>query len=175
MRAASQILLLASVFISAPAQMKSSHAVEQRAFNLANRGSVVAHPVALSDAELAVLAKDEMMRRGLNHGQPIAKLTSQDLEAAVVHLHSPQERDLVVVGSGELYMGVNVGPFWVIRELPTGPQVVLATSSMAMEILPRASNGLKEIQLLAATKGSFTTKDLRFDGTKYTQYRDKTF
>jgi hypothetical protein len=70
-------------------------------------GSVVRQPVVLSDADLAALAKDELMRLELNQDPPITKLTRDGLEAGLVHLHNPRERDLIVVGSGGPFMGAN--------------------------------------------------------------------
>jgi hypothetical protein len=174
MKGHSHIFLLALLCVAAPAQSKSHRAIEQQVFNLGADEPVVLHPVVLSDADLAALAKDGLMRDELNQNPPITKLTRDGLEAAVVHLHSPQERDLVVVGSGRPFIGANVGPFWVIRELPTGPQVVLGAISLAIEIKRTRSNGCRDIQLFAATAGEGTTTELRFNGTKYVKYRQKT-
>jgi hypothetical protein len=107
----------------------------------------------------------------LDQDPPIAKLSREGLEAAVVHLGAPQERDLIVVGSGRPFIGANVGPFWVIRDLPTGPQVVLSMITLALTLQDTRSHRLRDIEAFAATAVEGTTTNFRFDGGKYIMYR----
>jgi hypothetical protein len=173
MNARIAIFILATLYASATAQ-SAKHAVrEQRDFGLGMDGPVVNRPVTLSDAELAALAEDEMMRKELDQDPPILKLTRTGLETAVVHLHGSHERDLVIVGSGYPFMGANVGPFWVIRDLPTGPQVVLSTITLSLSIQKTSANGLRDIEAFAATAVEGSTTDFRFDGQKYVVRRSK--
>ncbi len=136
-------------------------------------GPVVKHPVTLSDAELAALANDEMMKQELDQDPPITKLTRRGLEASVVHLSGADERDLVVVGTGGPFIGANIGPFWVIRDLPAGPRVVFSTRALAMEIQKTSFGGLRNIEAFAATAEEGTTVDFRFDGKKYAEHEEK--
>jgi hypothetical protein len=175
MKKLANVLLLAALCISATAQSKPPHAAEQHSFGLGMDGPVVQHPVVISDAELAALANDDLMHRELDQDPPITKLTREGLEAAVVHLHGPNERDLIVVGSGAPFMGANVGPFWVIRDLPTGPQVVLSTITLSLEIQRVSSNGLRNIETLAATAVEGSTTKFRFNGTKYVLFKESSF
>jgi hypothetical protein len=168
MKTLANVLLLTALCISATAQSKPHHTTEQHSFSLGmDSEPVVQHPVAISDAELAVLANDEMMRKELDQDPPIPKLTREGLEAAVVHLHGPNERDLVVVGSGAPFIGANVGPFWVIRDLPTGPQVVLSTITLGLSIQKTSSQGFRDIEASAATAVEGSTTSFRFNGKKY--------
>ena len=165
-------LLLPLVCATMTAQSKSARIPEQYVFNLGGvHEHVVRHSVALSDAEMAVLAKDSLMRQELNQDPPIARLSGEGLEAAVVHLGTPQERDLIVVGSGRPFIGANIGPFWVIRDLPTGPQVVLSVTTLALTIQNARFHGLRNIEVFAATVGEGFTTNFRFDGGKYMLYR----
>ena len=152
------------------AQSRPGRVKEQLDFALEGE---VKHPVALTDAELAALAGDEIMKRELDRDPPITKLTRQGLEAAVVHLRGTDERDLVIIGSGWPYLGANVGPFWVIRDLPTGPQVVFSTIALQVTIQRTSFNGLRNIEAFAATGIEGTTANFRFNGTKYVKYREK--
>jgi hypothetical protein len=166
------VLVLAVFCVNAAAQSTAAHrTAEQNSFGLGTDGPVVQHPVALSDAELAALASDDLMRKELDQNPPIAKLTREGLETAVVHLHGPNERDLVVVGSGARFIGANVGPFWVIRDLPTGSQVVFSTITLSLEIQKASSNSLRNIETFAATAVEGSTTDFRFVGRKYAVYR----
>ena len=175
MKTLANVLLLAALCISATAQSKLSHAAEQHSFGLGVDGPVVQHPVTISDAELAALANDNMMRKELDQDPPIPKLTRKGLEAAVVHLHGPNERDLVVVGSGPPFIGSNVGPFWVIRDLPTGPQVVLSTITLALSIQKTSSQGFRDIETSAATAVEGSTTTFHFNGKKYVMSRQKSY
>jgi hypothetical protein len=161
------LLLLSFLCVTTMAQSKSAHLAEQYVFNLGVDEHVVRHSVALSDAELAVLAQDDLMRQELDQDPPIAKLSREGLEAAVVHLGVPQERDLIVVGSGRPFIGANVGPFWVIRDLPAGPQVVLSVITLALSLRNTRSHSLRDIEIFAATAVEGTTTVFRFDGGKY--------
>jgi hypothetical protein len=155
------------------AQSRSHRSKEQHDFGLGADRPVVTHPVLLTEAELAALADDKLMQRELDQVPPIPKDTREGLEAAVVHLHGPQERDLVVMGSGRPYMGANVGPFWVIRDLPTGPQVVLSTIALVLTVQETSFKGLRNIGAFAATAVTGTTINFRFNGTKYVEYKEK--
>jgi hypothetical protein len=168
MKTLANVLLLAALSISATAQSKPHQAAEQHSFGLGmDSGLVVQHPVALSDAELAALANDDMMRKELDQDPPIPKLTREGLEASVIHLHGPNERDLVVIGSGAPFMGANVGPFWIIRDLPTGPQVVLSTITLGLSIQKTSSQGFRDIEASVATAVEGSTTSFHFNGKKY--------
>lgn len=143
------------------------HVSEQQVFNVDLDGPVVQHPVVLSDAELDALTKDDLLRSA----HLPAKLSRAGLETSVIHLGSPQERDLVVIGSGFPFMGANTGPFWIIRDLPTGPQVVLSVVALAIYTQNTRFHGFKNIEAFSATAVMGFTTVFRFDGGKYIAYR----
>jgi hypothetical protein len=155
------------------AQPKPERTAEQRAFGLGMDGPVVQHPVALSNEELSALASDELMKRELDRDPPIPKLTREGLEAGVIHLGLPGERDLVVVGSGALFAGANIGPFWIIRDLPSGPVIVLHVTTLSLSVLNSRTKGLRDIELFAATAIEGTTTALQFDGTRYALFKQR--
>jgi len=154
------------------AQPKPKKEVEQQGFGLGMDGPVVEHPVALSDEELAVLANDELVKKELDQDPPIPKLTREGLEVGVIHLAGPNERDLVVVGSGSPFMGANVGPFWIIRDLPSGPVVVLHAITLSLSLRKSRTKGLRDIELFATTAVEGTTTVLHFDGAKYAFFKE---
>jgi hypothetical protein len=171
MKTLANVLLLATLCVSTTAQSKPRHTTEQHTFGI--DGPVVSHQVAISDAELAALANDNMMRKELDQDPPIPKLIREGLEAAVVHLHGPNERDLVVVGSGAPFIGANVGPFWIIRDLPTGPEIVFSTIALGLDIQKITSNGFRNIEASSATAGEVFTTTFHFNGKKYVVFRRK--
>jgi hypothetical protein len=165
------VLIVCSAAVCAQSRLQP--AVEQHVFNLGVDGPVVQHPVRLSDSELSALANDETMKQVLDQDPPITEVMREGLESAVVHLHSSQERDVLVVGSGDPFHGANICPFWVIRDLPTGPQVVFSTIALQVTIQRTSFNGLRNIEAFAATAIEGTTANFRFNGTKYVKCREK--
>jgi hypothetical protein len=163
------VLVITALCAVTSAQPNSSSAAEQRFFNLED---AVQNRVDLSDAELAALAADDYFKGA---SQPsTSKLTQDGLEAAVVHLCGSSERDLVVVGDGAPYAGANNGPFWIIRDLPSGPAIVLSTVSLGLTIETGRSSKCLNVETFTANAVEGTTTDLRFNGQKYVVYKQKT-
>ncbi len=171
MKTVQSMLVITALCLTASAQMNPGSASEQRFFNLED---AVQNPVDLSDAELAALAADDLMSKKLGPAPPASKLTQEGLEATVVHLCGSGERDLVVIGNGEPFIGANVGPFWIVRDLPAGPAVVLSEISLGLTIETSRSNKCLNIEAFAATAVEGTTTDFRFNGQKYVVYKQKT-
>jgi hypothetical protein len=163
-------LVFAALGLAASAQPKSAAVVEQRFFNIED---AVQHRADLSDAELSALASDDLMRSQLHLDGPAPKLTQDGLEAAEVHLCGAGERDLVVIGYGSQFAGANVGPFWIIRDLKTGPAVVLSEISLGLTIDTKRSNKCLNIEAIAATANQATTAEFRFNGEKYIASQQK--
>jgi hypothetical protein len=164
------LLVLAALGVAASAQSKSEAAIEQRFFNIED---AVQHRVELSDAELSVLANDDLMRSELHLDRPIPKLTQEGLEAAEVHLCGSDERNLVVIGYGSQFTGANVGPFWIIRDLRAGPIVVLGEISLGLTIDTKRSNKCLNVEAITSTAVEVTTTEFRFNGEKYIVSRKK--
>jgi hypothetical protein len=165
------ILILSSFGLAPSAQPNPKPVAEQHFFNLED---AVLNQVDLSDAELAALAQDDLMRQEMRNDPPIAKLTQDGLEASVVHLGTASERDLIVIGSGTRYAGANVAPFWIIRDLPDGPVVVAQLGMLGLTIEDQRTKGMRNIDAFVATASEGTTTYLRFDGRKYVKYKQKT-
>lgn len=158
------ILLLVSLAAVASAQSSSKSGAQQQFFNLED---AVPHPEALSDAELAVLAKDNLMRKELGSTASGAALTQDGLEATAVQLCNSGERDVLVIGDGPPFKAAYVGPFWIIRDLPSGPVVVLAEPSLSLTIETKRSNKCLNVTAFAVTATEGITTQYKFNGTAY--------
>jgi hypothetical protein len=169
MNATRIVLTLAALGMAASAQSNSKPAAEQRYFNLVD---AVQHSETLSDAELAALASDDLMRTKFSAAAG-AKLTQEGLEAAAVHLCSADERDLIVIGNGGSFATTYAGPFWILRDLATGPVVALAETSLSLSTDPKRSNKCMNIETFAVTKTDGITTDYKFDGQKYVLSKQK--
>jgi hypothetical protein len=155
-----RILRPAIVFVlslTASGQVHSERLHEQSAFGLGAEGPVVQHPVSISTAELVALSQDDMMRHELERDPSIQEVTGEGLEAAVIHLGRDKERDLLIVGSGSPFAGANVGPFWIIRDLPAGPRVIFRAIALQLMIDKTTSKGLRDVEAPAVVRGSVAT------------------
>lgn len=161
MKLAKTLLMLNVIGAIALAQKP---AAEQRYFNLVD---AVQHTEQLSDAELAALAGDDLIRTKYATAITDGKLTQEGLVAAAVHLCGSQERDLIVIGNGGSYATTYAGPFWIIRDLPAGPFVALSETSLSLSTDTKRSNKCMNIETFAVTATDGITTDYKFDGQKY--------
>jgi hypothetical protein len=157
--------VLAAICVTASAQSKPQAAAEQRFFNIED---AIQHRVELSDTELSLLAHDDLMRAQLHQE---ARIAQDGLEAAEVHLCGASERDLVIIGDGPQFSGANVGPFWIIRDLASGPMVVLSEVSLGLTIDTKRSNKCYNVEAIASTATQVTTTEFHFNGEEYTIFR----
>jgi hypothetical protein len=162
MKVIKTLLALAALGISVLAQKPAG---DERYFNLVD---AVQHSEQLSDAELAVLASDDLMHTKFA-ATAGSKLTQEGLEAAVVNLCGSGERDLIVIGNGGSYATTYAGPFWIIRDLPGGPVVALSETSLSLSVETKKSNKCLNLEAFAATATEGITTDYKFDGQKYVQ------
>ena len=79
-----------------------------------------------------------------------------------------------MIGDGAQFAGANVGPFWIIRDLPTGPQIVLQSGMLGLTIEASRSNKCLNVEAFTATAVEGTTTEFRFNGQKYVVYKQKT-
>ncbi len=168
---AKQILLAlaAAGMAVALAQSNGKPAGEQCYFNLVD---AVQSSQDLTDAELAALANDDLMRKHIATAAG-AKLAQEGLAAAAVHLCGADERDLIVIGNGSTYATTYAGPFWIIRNLPTGPVVVLSETSLSLSVDTKRSNKCLNVASFGVTATEGITTEYKFDGQKYVAGKQK--
>jgi hypothetical protein len=131
-------------------------------------------PVLLTPSELLALANDDLMQQERDQDPPISAYTGQGLEAAVVHLLNSHEQDLIVIGSGRPFLGANVCPFWIIRDLPTGPIVMLHTLTLSLQVQASRTHSLRDISTSSANASTNTTTIFHFNGKEYVPARSRT-
>jgi hypothetical protein len=153
------------------AQTKTAHALEQALFSAEDEA--VRNPVAIPEDVWAILQQDEMVQTFMENaeGAP-ARLPRSWFSASKVRLAGPHERDFVVMGEGQL-RGANVITIWVFRSTPHGHELALTAPAHDLLVRKSSHNGLRDIEMLAATASSVHTVDFRFDGHKYAIFREK--
>ena len=162
---------------------------EQSSFSVELEISPIQKPAALSEEALQALAKDNHIRSCLDsQNLPPEKLPANWFIASLIHLHGPNELDLIVLPSGRLpetakgeisanacLVGASTGGFWVLRQTPAGFQLVLSQMASGLSILKTRSNGLRDIQLYThASVSEHAITDFRFDGIQYRLFRTRT-
>ena len=155
----------------ATAQTKRALPSEQTAFSAEDEA--VRRPVAIPEDVLAILRTNEDVRGSLeNESIPPDKLPLSWFSASIVHLNDRKKQDLIVEGEPPL-SGANTVWFWVFRPTPHGHELVLAAPAHDLIVRSSIHNGLRDIEMLAATSSSVHTVDFRFDGHKYAIFREK--
>ena len=156
---------------SSTAQAPSGEGHEQTSFSAEDEG--VKNPVPVPQDVLLLLAKDDYVRDTMKYTDPPVKAPPQDwFSASVIHLGASGEEDLVVQAKGPL-RGANVDMFWVIALTSSGPVIVLNAPTHNLMVMKTKWNGHRNIELLSATAVECSTTVLRFNGSKYEVYRDK--
>jgi len=131
----------------------------------------VNQPVTIPDDAWAQLKADEDVRNVLeSEGLGTEQLPRSWFSAAVVHLHVPQEKDLVVLAEGKL-VGGNIAPFWVFLETSQGMKLVAHASTHDLIIQSNRWHGYRTIEIIGMACCTVSEVWLRCDGEKYTDYR----
>ncbi|HEV2136817.1 MAG TPA: hypothetical protein VGR47_21535 [Terracidiphilus sp.] len=144
---------------------------EQREFSAEDEG--VQRPAAIPQSVLDILAKDDGVRNLMeDEDPPLKSIPASWFSASEVHLAGPNEKDLIVVGVGEL-RGANVVTFWVFRPVAGGYELVLTGASHDLAVKKTRWKGYREIELSGATAVEFFSTTFRWDGTKYVNFREE--
>lgn len=131
------------------------------------------NPVPIPDDVLSILKKDEGVLNILeSDGIPSTSLSLLWFTAAAVHLHSPSQTDLIVMGIGEL-RGGNVNRFWVFRSAAHGYELVLNDSTHDLFVKNTRWKGYRDIELVSMTAVDVSTTLCRFNGHEYVGVRGK--
>lgn len=166
------LALLVIVCNQSDAQKKAARFSEQMQFSAGDES--VQRPVSIPRDVSAILARDEWVQDALESQKvPARELPASWFAASVIHLAGPDEIDLVVIAKGPL-VGANVTTFWVFRSTPHGYRTILNGPALGLTVLHTRWKGYREIELTSATAVQVDTVLLRWDGSKYAFYREKT-
>jgi hypothetical protein len=166
------ILVLTLLTVTNSVIAQRAQAREQNHFSAEDEG--VQKPVPLPEDVLAILRKDDTVKGALEDSNlPPDRLPQSWFSASSIHLSSPDQADLIVMGQPPV-TGANVTTFWVFRATPHGYLVVMAAAPAHDLIVTNTrSNGYRNIELWSLTAVKLSTVACRFDGEKYVVYRRK--
>ena len=128
--------------------------------------------VALPECARTWLARDAHVSRRLDSLHlSLAQLPGAWFTAGAVNLGKPNEKLLVVMGTGEL-RGANTSPFWILRWPGQSCDLLLATAAHHLEFLETKTHGLPDVQIGFASTGNISEHQYKFDGRAYMEADD---
>lgn len=135
----------------------------------------VTRPVSIPQGVLSILVDDSEVRTSgcVASDQTADKISASWFEASQIHLDGPKEVDLLVKAKDGCLFGANIGPFWVFRKTQRAYELLLAVSALDVELLPRTTNGHKDISAGAVAGGKYVSAFYQFDGHRYVEAGSK--
>ena len=128
--------------------------------------------VALPECARTWLARDAHVSRQLDRLYlSLAQLPGAWFTAGAVNLGKPDQKLLVVMGTGEL-RGANISPFWILRWLGQSCDLLLATAAHHIEFLDTKTHGLPDVQIGFASTGNTSEHQYKFDDRAYMEADD---
>jgi hypothetical protein len=164
-------LVVVAAFAFVQPVSAQTHVSEQADFSAEDAG--VRTPVPIPADVMDALRSERDVQKILeSENIPKENLPAPWFAASSIHLGPQNEVDLVIVGQPPV-AGSNVAPFWVFRSTSKGHELVLTAYVHDLIVTKKMSNGYREIKLLSATAVNVSRVLLRFDGSKYQEYRSK--
>jgi hypothetical protein len=168
------ILVALAVLLACTTQIadgKTKHPAEQTSFSAEDTS--VKKPAVIPQDVLAALSRDELVRNVLeNEDIPAEKIPASWFSASAIHLGNAREVDLIVMSVGPVH-GANVTMFWIFRPTAYGQELIFTGGGHDLRVKSTRWNGYRDIETLAVTMQKVSTVFYRFDGKKYTGYKDK--
>jgi hypothetical protein len=166
------ITLLTLLVMCAPAaEGKRFQPAEQLSFSAEDDG--VKNPVVIPRDVLAILSKDKLVREELEHeGLPAEEIPSSWFSASAIHLSHANAAYLIVMSVGPV-QGANTTMFWAFRPTHSGHDLIFTGGGYTLTAKNTRWNGYREIETLSVVMQKLATVVYRFDGTRYTRYKDK--
>jgi len=128
--------------------------------------------IALPECARTWLARDAHVSLHLDSLHlSLAQLPGAWFAAGAVDSGKPNEKLLVVMGTGEL-RGFNTSPFWILRWSGQSCDLLLATAAHDLEFLDTKTQGLPDVQIGFASTGNTSVHQYKFDGRAYMEADD---
>ncbi len=140
-------------------------AAEQKLFSASDH--TIQHPATLSPDVLRVLLASQTAKETFAILEDSEKANpSQLFQGSEVHLSTPDQVDLVVIGLGKM-KGADATWFWVVSSARKNPQVVLFGGGDSIEVLDTKTKNYKDIRIVWSSSFETETTTYQFDGSIY--------
>jgi len=138
------------------------------------------HPVPLDESAKKALASEQSIADvPRDQKLSVESIPADWFTASEVHLSSPAEADLVVMGA-HFARGAYTSTFWVLRKLQGGYRVVLRDNAHDVELPKTRTNGLRSIRSVIVTLRSaqrlstnLMEKPTKFQGAHHSLMRPR--
>lgn len=129
-------------------------------------GLPIRQPFSPPEGVLQILRKNPQILT-TSKGTPVAEpFAAQWFSASTIHLSSPGEADLIVIGKGPL-LGPSGVLFLVFRRTAVGYQLVLNQRAQVLSVLDSTSSGFRDISVVPEVQGPQLSVVYLFNGQDY--------
>jgi hypothetical protein len=130
-------------------------------------GRSFSHPIRLPKQVLDALLRDvhTSYAQDWSKDHPKGDL-NQFFVATTAHIAQSDEVDWVVEGQAPL-TGADCNWFWIVRDEPAGPRVVLFYNGYTLRIHAHRTNGLSDVSAVWESPNERSTSEYRYDGMGY--------
>jgi len=150
---------------SLPQKTKKIESSEQTVFSAEQEK--FEHAMPLNKAAKRALASEQSIADVMKDEKLSVEAMPEDwFTASEVHLSSPAEADLVVMGN-HIARGAYTSAFWVLRKSLGGYRVVFRNDAHSLQLQKTKTNGLCNILTAVVTLRYNSTAEYEFDGKTY--------
>ncbi|HYM78641.1 MAG TPA: hypothetical protein VE377_21910 [Candidatus Dormibacteraeota bacterium] len=107
---------------------------------------------ALQSLRLAKSADDGLQRCAEQEGIATADIPASWFVASEIRLSRTSSSDLIVRGEQQCLGGAHIAQFWVLAKSSTGYRIVFRGRADGLSVLPKHSNGYRDLQLVIVTQ-----------------------
>jgi len=123
--------------------------------------------IPIPDEVVAEIIKTEEGKSGFDSLSPDKRQhLGSYFSARVISLGTKGERDLIVMGKGPM-TGADNSWFWIVRQGPQSPNVVLWAGANSIIVLKTKTHGLRNIESDWCSAAFCESKRYKYNGTKY--------
>lgn len=132
-------------------------------------GGRVQKTVSIPNDVLLDLKQDKLVIAMLSQGHTADVASS--LLASVIHLNSPDEQDLVVIGQGDLVSSGST-VFWIYRPSPTGYEMIFTTNGGELTVKNSRTKGYRDLLVVTPNGPRSHRAQYHFDGRQYLVFNE---
>jgi hypothetical protein len=161
-------LVVCGVRLYAQSGQHTEHSLEQTGFEAEwefDRPAAIPAD-ALQSLRLSKSGDDELQRCAEQEGIATADIPASWFVASEIRLSRTSSSDLIVRGEQECLGGAHIAQFWVLAKSATGYRIVFRGRADGLSVLPKHSNGYRDLQLVIVTQAGAYVDHVNFQYSK---------
>jgi len=153
-----------------PHRKKALHIREQAVFS---EEEPIQYPVPIFPEALQLLLQTDEGGRGLDiANNSLRRDPARLFHAGVVHLHSIDESDLVVIGVPPM-SGGDDDWFWIVRSAQRSPEIILFVGASSLQLMASSTKGFQDVRAVWSGASETSTNIYKFNGKVYRLWKKK--